>query len=753
MKYIRIIILLLTLGCSLSGWAQGFDPTPPDDPQTPVFPEIPVEPVKYRLSVVAQNPLASYVSGAGQYEEGTAVRVTTSARSAKYTFMYWLSGGEIISRNASFIYTMTDSDVTLTAVYDFTPKTPEDPQTPVIHNKHVLNLVCEPADIAAFNRVSGDIVREGTAVALDTWGNQNYAFLGWFLGDELVSMNANFTYMMPDADVTLTARFEYREPPPFDPATPDDPFTDWGGATPFSLRANDLTITYGSPLPQLTFSSDGGQPDGLPVLTCEASQTSPVGTYPIKIARGTVKEMNVAFVGGTLIIKPAPLTIRANDVSIIQGEALPEYTFTCEGFLNNDMESDITLPSITCAASETSPVGTYPITLKGGDALNYDICLINGTLTVGYAPVTIKANDATMTYGDKLPTFTYTSEGAVFEGSPKLVCEATSSSPVGTYPIIVEQGTVDNTNITFVAGTLTIVKAPLTITVKDAERFKYDENPEFELMLEGFRNNDSETSINLPTITCEANEQSPVGTYPITLSGGEASNYDLKFVNGTLTVGYAPVSITSNDITMTYGDEVPELTYTSEGAIFEGTPKLVCEATSATPVGIYPILVEQGSVDNTNATFVTGTLTITKASLTITVKDADREEGLENPQFELMFEGFRNGDSETDITLPEVICEADEASVPGTYTIELSGGEALNYELTLVPGILTVTMRDGIASLSEGKRNTDAVYDLSGRKVSDGSRVQGFKGSKVLGSRLSKGIYIIGGKKRFIIKK
>ena len=382
MKYFRIIILALTLGVSAPGWAQKFDPTPPDDPQTPVFPEKPVEPVTYGLSVVAQNPQAAYVSGTGNYEVGTAVRVSTSARSAKYTFMYWLADEEVISREASFIYITTDADVTLTAVYDFTPDVPVDPQTPVIHNKHVLNLICEPADIAAFNRVSGDIVREGTAVALDTWGNQNYVFLGWFMGDAPVSMNANFTYVMPDADVTLTARFEYQEPPPFDPETPDDPFTDWGGATPFTLRANDITMTYGSPLPQLTYSSDGGQPEGEPVLTCEASATSPVGTYPIKIARGTVKNMNVAFVGGTLTIQPAPLTIRANDVSIIQGETLPDFSYTIEGFQNGDQETDITLPSISCEASATSPVGTYPITLKGGDALNYELILVSGVLTV-----------------------------------------------------------------------------------------------------------------------------------------------------------------------------------------------------------------------------------------------------------------------------------------------------------------------------------------------------------------------------------
>ena len=910
MKYIRIIILILTLGASVPGLSQGFDPTPPDDPQTPVFPEIPVEPVKYGLSVVAQNPLAAYVSGAGQYEVGTAVRISTSARSAKYTFMYWLSGGDIISRNASFIYITTDKDATLTAVYDFTPNTPEDPQTVVIHKKHVLNLICEPADIAAFNRVSGDIVREGTSVALNTWGNQNYVFQGWYFDDVLISNNAAFNYVMPDADVTLIARFEYQEPPappPFDPETPGDPMVEWHDNESITIQAHNITMTYGDPMPRLTFSSGGVLFHGSPELSCEATSSSPIGTYPIIISRGTVVNEKATFIGATLTIEKAPLIIRADDIEIIKGDDLPKPTYTIKGFRNDDSEKDIVLPTIRCHAIDNTIVGSYPITFSGGEAQNYDIRYVNGTLTIGYAPVKIIANDATMTYGDKVPTLTYTSEGADFEGTPSLRCSATSASTVGTYPITIEQGSmdninttfvvgtltikkapltirvkdterflnetnpefelsfegfrnddteaditlptinceanessalgtypitlsggeatnyditlvngtlnvvyapvtitandititygdevpeltyssdgaafggtpmlsceatstspagiypimielgsIDNTNTTLVAGTLTIKKAPLTITVKDAERFQYDANPEFMLLFEGFRNGDTEADITLPDVLCEANEQSAVGTYPITLSGGEASNYDLKFVNGTLTVSYAPITITANDITMTYGDEVPELTYTSEGAIFEGTPKLVCEATSATPVGIYPILVEQGSVDNTNATFVAGTLTITKASLTITVKDAEREEGLENPQFELMFEGFRNGDSETDITLPEVICEADEASVPGTYTIELSGGEALNYELTLVPGILTVTMRDGIASLSEGKRNPDAVYDLSGRKVSDGSRVQGFKGSKVLGSRLSKGIYIIGGKKRFIIKK
>jgi hypothetical protein len=76
-------------------------------------------------------------------------------------------------------------------------------------------------------------------------------------------------------------------------------------------------------------------------------------------------------------------------------------------------------------------------------------------------PVTITANNLTMEYGEEVPKLTYTSEGDVLFGNPKLSTTATSSSPVGTYPIKVELGTVVNEQVTLVDGTLTIKEIPL----------------------------------------------------------------------------------------------------------------------------------------------------------------------------------------------------------------------------------------------------------------------------------------------------
>ena len=72
-------------------------------------------------------------------------------------------------------------------------------------------------------------------------------------------------------------------------------------------------------------------------------------------------------------------------------------------------------------------------------------------------PVKIVANSYTREYGEDNPTFEYITEGTELIGTPELICEATKNSPVGTYPIIVTKGTVENHNVIYVAGTLTII--------------------------------------------------------------------------------------------------------------------------------------------------------------------------------------------------------------------------------------------------------------------------------------------------------
>ena len=61
--------------------------------------------------------------------------------------------------------------------------------------------------------------------------------------------------------------------------------------------------------------------------------------------------------------------------------------------------------------------------------------------------------------------------------------------------------------------------------------------PAFLPLYSGFVNGDTPASLtSLPVLTTTATDSSPVGTYPIHVSGAAATNYIIQYVDGTLTV-------------------------------------------------------------------------------------------------------------------------------------------------------------------------------------------------------------------------
>jgi hypothetical protein len=120
------------------------------------------------------------------------------------------------------------------------------------------------------------------------------------------------------------------------------------------------------------------------------------------------------------------------------------------------------------AATTASHVGSYPLTatVTGNALANYALTVVKSSLTVAPAPLTIKAVDLTIQQGQPIPkTFAYTVTGfvlnqnkSVVSGAPVLSTTATSTSPAGTYPIVVKQGTLAARNYSFreVNGTMTI---------------------------------------------------------------------------------------------------------------------------------------------------------------------------------------------------------------------------------------------------------------------------------------------------------
>ncbi|HQN93137.1 MAG TPA: Calx-beta domain-containing protein [Prolixibacteraceae bacterium] len=88
-------------------------------------------------------------------------------------------------------------------------------------------------------------------------------------------------------------------------------------------------------------------------------------------------------------------------------------------------------------------------------------------------------------------------------------------------------------------------------------------------------------------------------------------------------------------------------------------------------------------------------LVVGKAELSVSVLPAQRQYGEEDPLFDLAFNGFVNGDSESSIDAePIAVSSASAQSAPGVYTVTLSGGSDNNYSFAYLHGSLTVEKAD-----------------------------------------------------------
>ena len=84
---------------------------------------------------------------------------------------------------------------------------------------------------------------------------------------------------------------------------------------------------------------------------------------------------------------------------------------------------------------------------------------------------------------------------------------------------------------------LTVTPAPLTITADDQTRTVDETNPVFTVSFRGFVNGDRETDLDQPLqMHTTADTNSPIGTYPISVTNATDANYTIFFANGTLTV-------------------------------------------------------------------------------------------------------------------------------------------------------------------------------------------------------------------------
>src|SRR5262249_41532680 len=147
---------------------------------------------------------------------------------------------------------------------------------------------------------------------------------------------------------------------------------------------------------------------------------------------------------GTLTINPAALTGTADNKSRLYGETNPVFTVTYTGFVNGE-NSGMVIGTLTGSspADTNSPVGTYPITVGGQTAPNYNISYVPGVLTINPAALLVQADNKTRAYGHSNPVLTATITGFVnaestnvLGGTLALSTSADTNSSIGSYPIV-----------------------------------------------------------------------------------------------------------------------------------------------------------------------------------------------------------------------------------------------------------------------------------------------------------------------------
>jgi len=270
--------------------------------------------------------------------------------------------------------------------------------------------------------------------------------------------------------------------------------------------------------------------------------------------------------------------------------------------------------------------GTYTKNLKATYSNGIDLTVeIPYTYTINKAPMSLTVNDIQREYGDQNPAFTCNISGFVNGESeqsigvtPSFECEANKLSNVGSYRILASLD-APNYEITYKYGTLSILKAPLSLSVKNASRTYGDKNPEFELAYTGLKNGETVPVWNVkPTINTTANQQSRVGEYSVNVSGGDAKNYNITtYTPGTFTIMKRNITAKANDCERLYGEDNPEFKISYVGFVngdgvssFSSKPVAECSATKESNAGKYPITVNNGSAENYAFVYQDGTLTV-----------------------------------------------------------------------------------------------------------------------------------------------
>ena len=213
-------------------------------------------------------------------------------------------------------------------------------------------------------------------------------------------------------------------------------------------------------------------------------------------------------------------------------------------------------------------------------------------------------------------------------------------------------------------------------------------------------------------VIVSGNKATNAGTYTVTIQG--IGNYTGEYTV-EWTIEKAKVTATVNDATKVYGENDPIFSAVISGLKINDTLNVSFQRVEGENVGEY-VISAYASDDNYDITFVTGKLTITKASVVVDVNDATKVYGSADPAFTAQVSGLKFND-QLNITFTR-----EEGENVGKYVITASASDA-NYDITFVSGELTITKKAATITVNDKNMvagNTVPTLDAIVSGVIDG---------------------------------
>lgn len=460
-----------------------------------------------------------------------------------------------------------------------------------------------------------------------------------------------------------------------------------------TVSLDKTELTYGEALPKITYTFSGlklsDKESDFTRTETEFAEKLDVGTYTASVTLSGDKTKFYNITVNTVDFKvnkrPATITINAVD-NIIYGDKAPDLSAKVEvkGVLDGDSLSYTLNPNYEVGNKPGDYTASVEFNPEAAENKNYAIAATGTTFNVGTKDLTIKLNNTpTVAVGKTYKVDAEHLEKIGLVAGDTVTRYVTITKDVaGTYyaddfdksNLVVTNADCYNISyemsVTFVEVTFAIDFADVTLT--------YDGQPHGVSVTTKEGTNYTityGTTENDCTLTSSP-EYTNADTYPIYFKVVDNDTLAEHVGSVTLTINKKAVTITVDDVTITYG-EMPKFEYTVAGLV-EGET-LSGEAVysgAGTDAGVYDISVSGITAsDNYKVTFVTGKLTINKKTAEVAWTIA--ENYVYSPDGQTLPTATYDGNPANLIfTKDGTVCEFKTA---GTYTVTVADD---NYILT-----------------------------------------------------------------------